>query len=81
MVFAGDAVGRLHALDDRTGKALWDVNLSAAISGFPIAHAAGGRQFVAVGTGASPEALGLGRMTPELSPQSGANVLYVFALP
>ena len=80
VIFAGDAVGGFHAIDDRTGKPLWEVNLSAPLSGFPIAYAAGGHEFVAIGTGGSPEASGLGRMTPEFTPASG-NVLYVFALP
>ena len=80
LIFAADAVGGFHGIDDRTGKELWSVNLSAAISGFPISYGAGGRQFIAVGTGGSPEAAGLGRMTPEYTPATG-NVLYVFALP
>ena len=80
VLFAGDAAGHFHAIDDRTGKPLWDVNLSTAISGFPIAYGVGGKEFVAVGTGGSPEASGLGRMTPEYQPQS-TPVLYVFALP
>ena len=80
VLFSGDAVGHFHAIDDRNGRPLWDVNLSAPISGFPIAYGAGGKEFVAVGTGSSPEASGLGRMTPEIQTQN-ANVLYVFALP
>jgi alcohol dehydrogenase (cytochrome c) len=80
VLFAGDAVGDFHAIDDRTGKPLWQVSLSAPLSGFPIAYAAGGREYVAIGTGGSPEASGLGRMTPEYTPTTG-NVLYVFALP
>jgi alcohol dehydrogenase (cytochrome c) len=80
VIFAADAVGGFHAIDDKTGKELWQVNLSAPLSGFPISYGAGGRQFVAVGSGGSPEASGLGRMTPEFTPTAG-NVLYVFALP
>jgi len=80
VLFMGDAVGHFHGIDDRTGKPLWDVNLSAPISGFPIAYGVGGKEFVAVGTGSSPEASGLGRMTPEDETQA-ADVLYVFALP
>ena len=80
VIFNGDAVGRFRALDDSNGKVLWEVNLSSSVSGFPISYAAGGRQYVAVGVGVSPEAMGLRRMTPEFSPQS-SNVFYVFALP
>lgn len=80
VLFAGDAVGHFRALDDKTGKVLWDVNLSSPVGGFPITYSAGGRQYVAVGTGSSPEAMGLGRMTPEVQTQSAAQ-MYVFALP
>ena len=80
VLFAGDAVGHFRALDDKTGKVLWDVNLSSPVGGFPVTFEAGGRQYVAVGTGTSPEAMGLQRMTPELQPQS-ASQMYVFALP
>ena len=80
VLFSGDAVGHFHAIDDRNGKPLWDVNLSTAISGFPIAYGVGGKEFVAVGTGGSPEASGLGRMTPEYQTQSSP-AIYVFALP
>jgi len=80
VLFGGDAVGMFQALDDRTGRPLWHVNLSAPLSGFPITYAVGGRQYVAAGTGGSPEASGLGRMTPEYQPAAGS-VLYVFVLP
>jgi hypothetical protein len=39
-----------------------------------------GRQYVAIGTGGSPEASALGRETPEYKPSTDS-VLYVFALP
>ncbi len=80
VLFAGDAVGQFQALDDRTGKKLWSVNLSSSVSGFPISYAAGGKQYVAVGVGPSPESMGLSRMTPEASVQSNS-AMYVFALP
>lgn len=78
--FAGDPVGRFKALDDSTGRKLWEVNLGSPVGGYPIAYAVDGRQYVAVGTGQSPEAFALARMTPEYKP-SLDNVLYVFALP
>ena len=80
LVFGGDAAGRFKALDDRTGKKLWEVNLASPISGFPISYAVDGRQYIAVGTGLAPEAFALGRMAPEYKP-SLQNVLYVFRLP
>jgi alcohol dehydrogenase (cytochrome c) len=80
LIFAGDGVGRFKALDDRTGAKLWEVNLASPLSGFPISYAADGRQYVAIGTGLSPEGFALARMTPEYKP-ARENVLYVFTLP
>ena len=80
LVFGGDAVGRFRAFDDRSGKTLWEVNLSSPVGGFPITYAVGGKQYVAVGVGFSPEAMALTRMTPEFTAQS-SDAIYVFALP
>jgi PQQ-dependent dehydrogenase (methanol/ethanol family) len=80
LVFAGDGVGRFKALDDRTGRKLWEVNLNSPVSGFPISYAVDGRQYVAVGTGLSPEGFALQRMTPEYK-ASQQSVLYAFTLP
>jgi alcohol dehydrogenase (cytochrome c) len=80
LVFAGDAVGRFKALDDSSGKKLWEVNLASPVGGYPISYAVDGRQYVAVGTGFSPEASALSRETPEYKPSTD-NVLYVFTLP
>ena len=80
LVFAGDAVGRFKALDDTTGKLLWQTNLNVPVGGFPISYSVDGKQYVAVGTGISPEAFALMGMTPEYKPAM-SNVLYVFALP
>ncbi len=79
-MFAGDAVGRFMALDDSTGKKLWDVNLASSVTGFPVSYAVDGKQYVVIGTGVAPEAFSLARITPEYKPTL-ANVLYVFALP
>ena len=64
----------------RSGKILWDVNLGAPVNGYPATFAVGGKQYVAVSTGGSGLAFGLGRLSPELHPGSG-NQLFVFALP
>jgi len=80
LVFAGDAVGRFMALDDATGKKLWDVNLASSVNGFPVSYAVDGKQYVVIGTGVSPESFSLTRVTPEYKPTL-SNVLYVFALP
>jgi alcohol dehydrogenase (cytochrome c) len=80
LVFAGDAVGRFKAVDDKTGKKLWEVNLASPVGGYPITYTVDGKQYVAIGTGGSPEASALGRETPEYKPATDS-VLYVFALP
>jgi alcohol dehydrogenase (cytochrome c) len=39
LVFGGDASGRFRAFDERTGKVLWETNLGAPVSGYPITFA------------------------------------------
>jgi alcohol dehydrogenase (cytochrome c) len=80
LVFAGDAVGRFKAIDDASGKKLWEVNLASPVGGYPISYSVDSKQFVAVGTGFSPEASALTRETPEYK-ASTDNVLFAFALP
>jgi PQQ-dependent dehydrogenase (methanol/ethanol family) len=80
LVFAGDGVGRFKALDDATGQKLWEVNLASPVGGYPISYAVDGRQYVAIGTGFSPEGFALARATPEYKPSTD-NVFYVFTLP
>jgi alcohol dehydrogenase (cytochrome c) len=80
LVFGGDANGRFRAFDQRTGDILWEVNLGAPVNGYPATFAVDDKQYVAVSTGGSGLAFGLGRLAPELRPGSG-NQLFVFALP
>jgi alcohol dehydrogenase (cytochrome c) len=79
-VFGGDAEGFFRALDDRTGKVLWEVNLGTSVSGYPITFAVNGKQYVAVSTGGSLVAGSVNTLTPELKPGSGSQ-MFVFALP
>jgi alcohol dehydrogenase (cytochrome c) len=80
LIFAGDAAGKFRALDQRSGKVLWEVNVGSPVTGYPVAFAVNGKQYVAVSTGAALATGGLARMTPELRPSNGNN-LFVFALP
>jgi alcohol dehydrogenase (cytochrome c) len=80
LVFSGDAAGRFRAFDDRTGKILWETNLGAPVSGFPISFAVDGKQYVAVATGNSLVSNSTNRLTPEIK-TSSTGQLYVFALP
>ena len=75
LIFGGDSNGRFRAFDDETGEVLWEINLGASVSGYPITFAVDGRQYVAVNTGA-----GSMNLTPELRPSRGTD-LFVFALP
>jgi alcohol dehydrogenase (cytochrome c) len=80
LVFGGDSNGRFKALDDRTGKVLWDMNLGSMVSGYPISFAVDGKQYVAVITGPSLVANSNSRVAPELMQGSAPNV-FVFTLP
>ena len=80
LVFAGDVNGRFRALDQTSGKVLWEVNLGSAVTGFPATYSVGGKQYVAISTGSSLATGGTSRLAPELRP-SNSNQLFVFALP
>jgi alcohol dehydrogenase (cytochrome c) len=80
LIFAGDTNGRFKALDDRSGKVLWETNLGAPVSGYPIAFAVNGKEYIAISTGVSNVGTAANRMTPELKPGTGSNI-FVFALP
>jgi PQQ-dependent dehydrogenase (methanol/ethanol family) len=80
LVFGGDANGRFRAFDERTGKVLWETNLGAPVSGYPITFSVDGKQYVSVATGPSGVANSTLRVTPELHPSTSGQV-YVFALP
>ena len=79
LVFDGDIAGVFKALDAKTGKVLWQTNLSGMVSGIPISYAAGGRQYVAVATGPSTDGMQLAELTKEIH-TSPKRVLHVFAL-
>ena len=80
LVFGGDASGRFRAFDERSGRVLWETNLGAPVSGYPITFAVEGKQYVAVATGPSGVASATLRVTPEIRPSSTGQV-FVFALP
>ncbi len=80
LVFGGDTNGRFRAYDDESGEVLWETNLGAPVSGFPITFAVDGTQYVAVSTGPSLVARSVTNLTPELRAGDSRN-LFVFALP
>ena len=46
LIFGGDANGRFRAFDHETGRVLWEINLGSSVTGFPIAYAVGGTQYI-----------------------------------
>ena len=82
--FVGDLDRTFRAFDVKTGETLWQARLGTTVQGYPVTFSVGGRQFIAVTTGASSG--GSPRVVPRTiipemrQPQSG-NALYVFALP
>ncbi|MCH2347607.1 MAG: PQQ-binding-like beta-propeller repeat protein, partial [Pseudomonadales bacterium] len=80
LVVGGDAIGRFRALDQSTGKVLWEINLGSPVTGYPITFSTGGKQYVAVSTGSAATTASFLSLTPEYRP-TFANNLFVFALP
>jgi alcohol dehydrogenase (cytochrome c) len=81
LVFGGDANRRFKALDDATGRVLWETILAAPVSGHPISFAVDGKQYVAVSTGGNthPEKTALS-LHPEIKVTQGYNSMFVFRL-
>jgi alcohol dehydrogenase (cytochrome c) len=81
VVFGGTADRQFFALDNQTGKLLWQTRLNGDVSGAPITFTVGNRQFVAITAG--------GRTGPTTSfgpltgvhLSDGTGVVWVFALP
>ena len=82
--FVGDLDRTFRAFDVRTGETLWQTRLGTTVMGYPVTFTAGGRQYVAVTTGAtgggSPRVVPR-TIIPEVKMPGTGNALYVFALP
>ena len=82
--FVGDLDRTFRAFDVKTGETLWQTRLGTTVMGYPVTFTAGGRQFVAVTTGAtgggSPRVVPR-TIIPEVKMSGTGNALYVFALP
>ena len=81
LVFGGDVAGNFRALDDTTGEVLWETNIGAPVSGYPVSFAVDGKQYIAVTTGQSLVGSASRRVTPELTGESPPAQVVVFALP
>ena len=79
LIFTGDTVGHFRAFDQQNGKILWDVNLGAEVSGYPVTFAVKGKQYVAVSTGSSLVSGAVNTLIGAKPPK--VNAVYVFALP
>ena len=75
LLFGGDSNGRFRAFDQDSGEVLWEINLGSMVAGYPITYAVGGRQYVAVTTGAAT-----GNLNDDFKPERTSSV-FVFALP
>ncbi len=80
LLFAGDTNGRFRAFDRDSGTILWETNLGAPVTGYPITYSVRGKQYVAVSVGNSLASSSLNRLAGELRPGNASNV-FVFALP
>jgi alcohol dehydrogenase (cytochrome c) len=79
LIFTGDTVGHFRAFDHQNGKILWDVNLGAEVSGYPVTFSVKGKQYVAVSTGGSLVSRAVNTLIGANPPR--VNAVYVFALP
>jgi alcohol dehydrogenase (cytochrome c) len=81
LVFFGDLGQHLRALDQETGKILWDETLPGPIANSTITYAVNGRQYVAVYTGDGLLTAGVAAYNKEVKSTRKMNTIQVFALP
>jgi len=83
VAFVGDYDRVFKAIDVKTGKILWQTQLSTTVQGYPVSFSVDGKQYVAVTTGlggGSPQNMPNVLLTEVRRPDHG-QALYVFALP
>ena len=82
VVFTGDRDRWFRALDQASGKVLWETRLSASPNASPVTYSVGGEQYVAVvAGGGGPFDGGTGALATEITNPPGGTTLYVFKLP
>ncbi len=86
LVFVGTWDRYILAYDVASGEELWQARLSTMANGYPISYAVDGKQYVAVGAGASGGAGSWAAVVPndlvsEIKNPRAGNVMFVFALP
>ena len=81
LLFNGSMDRYLRALDAGKGTVLWQTRLPSQVVGAPITFAVNGRQYISITSGGGTIAATQLAPTPEADTASGANAVYVFALP
>jgi outer membrane protein assembly factor BamB len=81
LVFFGDLGQHLRALDQETGKVLWDEELPGPIANSTITDAVNGRQYVAVYTGDGQLTASVAAYNKSIKSTRKMNTIQVFALP
>src|SRR5215471_1079950 len=81
LLFFGDLGHHFRALDQETGKVLWDEMLPGPIANSTITYAFSGRQYVAVYTGDGQLTGGVAAYNKEVKSVRRVNTIQVFALP
>ena len=72
VLFTGDTAGRFLALDQKTGKTLYEFNTGGSVAGGMATYLAGGKQLVAVASG---------NTSRDVAAPYGAGTIVVFGLP
>ena len=81
LLIFGDLAQHLRALDQETGKILWDETLPGPIANSTITYAVNGRQYVAVYTGDGQLTAGVAAYNKSITSTRKMNTIQVFALP
>ena len=83
LVFSGTPDRKFYAFDARSGKVLWQHQMSSGVIGVPMSYEVDGKQYVAVqsGWGGVSPFWGGAKMTPLFRGIPLGGNLYVFALP
>jgi alcohol dehydrogenase (cytochrome c) len=83
LLFTGWMDRQFVAYDQKTGKELWSSGVADVPNASAITYAIGGRQYVAMVTGAgNPLSFGIPDLIPETqAPAVASSTIYVFALP
>ena len=86
LVFVGTWDRYVFAYDAASGETLWQTRLPTLANGYPISYAVDGKQYIAVGAGASLGASSWAAIVPndlasEIKNPRAGNAILVFALP